>query len=670
MATSQNEPRVYSSIIVNNYLKYLTANYPAIDIDDLLRDSRLERHEVEDPLYWMTQSQAHLFFEKLSAHFDDPLKMAREAGRQIYSEISLGLLKYLSLNILGVGVLYKKVSKVASKLTKTSVFKTRRIASNKYEIEFTLLPGFKEMPHQEWNRIGILEAGPLLFSDKLADVKSSKKDRTTIYTIEWERPRSEKLTRYFMLFLALFLLAVFLLYPSGNISILKHLFPFVTISSFCFLLLRQHIRYKELSQVHKKHIEIVNQTIDNFSSDHQDLTKLNEIGDIINKSSQLDIILQEISNLISSDYNKGIFFISDSKKDFVSVQHLYGFDSKLKHINIDLIPFINNIDIHKPALFKDIESFHANQPLKPYAEHFSAADFPLCWVPIAFDRSLIGFFILSPNKAKLPIRQRDLHFLMGISSRIASGIHRLYAFATLIENDRIKSDFITTASHELRTPVQIILLGLSNLHENPTVKKEAADDLDIVESGTLRLREIISNILDLSALESEKDYKFDLHPASEVLTSIKPEMVNLTIANNHQVLFDYDETMLLRCDVSNLPTAIINLFSNACKYTSEGGKILLKIKDLFSETVIDVIDNGYGIPAEIQDKVFIKFFQSNTCRNETLGGCGIGLSIAKEIINAHGGEISITSPLKSQEYPELGLSPERLGTRARIHLSK
>jgi signal transduction histidine kinase len=335
-----------------------------------------------------------------------------------------------------------------------------------------------------------------------------------------------------------------------------------------------------------------------------------------------------------------------------------------------LIPFIKNIDIHKPLLFNDIESFRDNQSLRPYAEHFNAADFPLCWVPIVFDRSLIGFFMLKPDRAKLPVRQRDLHFLMGISSRIASGIHRLYAFAALIENDRIKSDFISTASHELRTPVQIILLGLSNLNDNPIVKKEAANDLEVLETGTLRLREIISNILDLSTLESEKGYQFDLYPASEVLSTIKPEMINLTAANNHQVLFDYDENMLLKCDVSNLSTAIVNLFSNACKYTAEGGKILFKINDLRSETVIDVVDNGYGIPAEIQDKVFIKFFQSDTCKNETLGGCGIGLSIAKEIINAHGGQISIASPLNPGRYPVLDLSAVRPGTRARIHLPK
>jgi signal transduction histidine kinase len=670
MIPSKNEPRIYNSIVINNYLKLLRAKYPKVDIDDLLSYAGIERHEAEDPLYWFTQTHASRFHERLSGYFEDHLQIAREAGRYVCSEISLGLLKYLSINILGVGVIYKHVAEYANKLTKTTVFKPRRISSNKYELEVTLLPGFEEKPYQEQNRIGVIEAGPLLFSNKLADVKSSKIGRTTTYTIQWDRPRSEIITRYIFLVLFLFLPTAALVYFYNDIPYLKYVSVFFLFSSFILLYLKQRFRYKELSNVHETHTNIVNQTIDKFYSDYEDLTRLNEIGNIINKNNQLDIILKEISKLISSDYHKGAFFISDDKKGFVSVQHLYGYSPDLKRISIDLIPFSHNIDIYKPNLFDNMAALSANDPLKPYAGYFNAADFPLCWLPITFDRSLVGFFFLSPQKDKLPMRQRDLHFLMGISSRIASGIHRLYAFASLVENDRLKSDFITTASHELRTPVQIILLGLSNLNNNIHVKKEAEKDLDIIKSGTFRLREIISNILDLSTVGSLKDYKIDLYPASEVLSFIKPEMINLITANNHQVFFEYDESVLLRCDVKNFPTAIINLFSNSCKYTAPGGKILLKITDIFGETAIDIIDNGYGIPANIQDKVFIKFFQADTSKNETLGGCGIGLSITKEILKAHGGEISITSPLNPRDYPELGLSSERLGTRARIHLPK
>ena len=670
MIPSKNEPRVYNSIIVNNYLKLFRAKYPKVDIDDLLSFAGIERHEAEDPLCWLTQTQAWRFFERFSRYFEDPLQIAREAGRYVYSEISLGLFKYLSINILGVGVIYKNAAKYANKLTKTTIFTSRRISSNKYELEITLLPGFEEKPHQEQNRIGVLEAGPLLFSNKLADVKSSKKGRTTTYAIQWDRPRSERITRYIFLVLFLFLPTTALLYFYDHISYLKYVSLFFLFFSFILLYLKQHYRYKELSDVHESHTNIVNQTIDNFYSDYKDLTRLNQIGDIINKNNQLNIILKEISELISSDYHKGAFFISDDKKGFVSAQHLYGYGPDLMSISIDLIPFSNNINIHKPLLFEKMEDLSANDPLKPCADCFNAAEFPLCWLPITFDRSLVGFFFLSPLKNRLPIRQRDLHFLTGISSRIASGIHRLYAFASLVENDRLKSDFITTASHELRTPVQIILLGLSNLNGNPDIKKEAKKDIDIINSGTIRLREIISNILDLGKLGSSKDYKIDLSPVSDVLSSIKPEMINLTAANNHQIFFEYDESNLLRCDAKNLPTAIINLFSNSCKYTAPGGKILLKISDRFGETTIDIVDNGYGIPANIQDKVFIRFFQADTHKNETLGGCGIGLSISKEILMAHGGEISLKSPLNPSDYPELDLSSERLGTRARIHLPK
>ena len=119
-----------------------------------------------------------------------------------------------------------------------------------------------------------------------------------------------------------------------------------------------------------------------------------------------------------------------------------------------------------------------------------------------------------------------------------------------------------------------------------------------------------------------------------------------------------------------LPTALLNLFSNSCKYTAPGGKIFISVSQNLHETRIDVIDNGYGIKKDIQDKVFIRFFQADTSKNETVGGCGIGLSIANEIIKAHGGEISITSPLNPEKYNFLALSGNRLGTMARVHLPK
>lgn len=670
MIPSKNEPPVYNSILFNNYLRLFRSKYPNIDTDDLLDYSGIERYEVEDPLQWLTQTQHQRFFEWISDNVGNTSKIAREAGNFIYSEISLGFIKYLSLNILGVGNIYKFAAKYANQLTKATLFTSRRLAANKYEIEVDLLPGFEELPHQEQNRIGVIEAAPLLFSNTLADVKSTKIGRKTIYTVQWERPRSEILTRFVLIISFLFLAAVSFLFLNENIDYLIYCSVFIFLACVALLFVKQHFRYKELSQVHQIQTDIVHETIEKFYSDYRELTTLNEIGNIINKNNQLTVILKEISKLISSNFHKGAFFVSDNYKDYVSVQHFYGYSPKLENIKIDLNYLKNHSDTNKPILIDNRKSLGNIEPLKEYEPYFDESDLPLCWIPIIFDRSIIGFFFLTPNENILPIRQRDLHFLMGISSRIASGIHRLYAFASLVENDRIKSAFLTTASHELRTPVQIILLGLSKLMENPVVFKEAEKDLGIVQSGTLRLREIISNILDLNALETSKDFKINLHPAFEVLALIKPEMKNLAGTYNHLIFFDYDESILLRCDPSHLPTAIINLFSNSCKYTASGGKIFLLINDFFSETRIDIIDNGYGIDKDIQDKVFIRFFQSENAKNATAGGCGIGLSIADEIIKAHGGQITITSPLNAKDYPELGLSSDRRGTRARIHLPK
>jgi signal transduction histidine kinase len=97
-------------------------------------------------------------------------------------------------------------------------------------------------------------------------------------------------------------------------------------------------------------------------------------------------------------------------------------------------------------------------------------------------------------------------------------------------------------------------------------------------------------------------------------------MKNLADANNHKVFFNFDESLFLKCDVKILPTALLNLYSNSCKYTARGGKIYIELSENSHETRIDIIDNGYGIPKEIQDKVFIRFFQADTSKNEAVGG--------------------------------------------------
>jgi signal transduction histidine kinase len=237
-----------------------------------------------------------------------------------------------------------------------------------------------------------------------------------------------------------------------------------------------------------------------------------------------------------------------------------------------------------------------------------------------------------------------------------------------VESDKLKSAFITTASHELKTPIQALLLGLDELE----VSRDIGESLTLLRTGVDRLCAVVDNILDLNLIES-KSHRLDKQTirVKRVLAPLKEEMLNYASIYSHDVSFDVQNDFKFNCDIRHLQTCLLNLFINSCKYTPRHGQILIRAKTGAGENCIDVIDNGAGIPEWAQDKVFFKFFQADNLNTGKIGGCGLGLSIAKEIIRRHGGDITLASPLEHREYSYLKLNlNERLGSKFTIHLPR
>ena len=115
-------------------------------------------------------------------------------------------------------------------------------------------------------------------------------------------------------------------------------------------------------------------------------------------------------------------------------------------------------------------------------------------------------------------------------------------------------------------------------------------------------------------------------------------------------------------DKDRIIQVLVNLLSNSIKYSPDGGQILIDVVSSESELVFSVADNGYGIPAWAQEEVFKKFFQADSVMSQKVGGCGLGLTISKGIVEEHGGSIRCESPLSREQFPDLALGGERQGT--------
>ncbi len=215
----------------------------------------------------------------------------------------------------------------------------------------------------------------------------------------------------------------------------------------------------------------------------------------------------------------------------------------------------------------------------------------------------------------------------------------------LAELDRLKSEFVMTASHELRTPLTSIGMSIKLLLERTMEKLDEKDRqlLLAAHEDLQRLKTLVSNLLDLSKIEAGKmEMEFEnisLHTlcqnAAGILENqIAEKHIHLTV-EVPQNLPD------VKADTNKITWVLTNLITNALRYTESGGSIRLWADHHGPYVHVSVSDNGSGIPLEAQSKIFDKFVQIKS--DKILGGSGLGLTICKEIVRAHGGTIWVDS---------------------------
>lgn len=215
------------------------------------------------------------------------------------------------------------------------------------------------------------------------------------------------------------------------------------------------------------------------------------------------------------------------------------------------------------------------------------------------------------------------------------------------ELDRSRREFVANASHELRTPLTTIKMVIEALAGDEGVTKNEMNKsfLDMAETESTRMELLIKNLLTLSQLDSKtmnfNVREFDLEESVAYLA--KSLAVNAS-ARGHKLTFDgaYDP-VIIRGDKIRIEQILINITSNAIKYTPDGGRISLRLHDLGDRAEITITDNGVGIPEEDIPHLFERFYRVEKARSSDKGGTGLGLAIAKEFAAAHGGDIRVSS---------------------------
>lgn len=211
--------------------------------------------------------------------------------------------------------------------------------------------------------------------------------------------------------------------------------------------------------------------------------------------------------------------------------------------------------------------------------------------------------------------------------------------------DIMRKEFVANVSHELKTPITTIKSYAETLLERDLDKNTSQKFLTVIDSECDRMARLVKDLLQLSNLDYRKTNwkKTEISPGN-TLKDIIGKLELLFKEKNQEVIYNIQEDMEnIVVDKDGIEQVILNIISNAIKYTENNGKIEIHAYQNKDKLIIKVIDNGIGIPDEDQNRIFERFYRVEKGRSRELGGTGLGLAIAKEIIEAHEGNIILKS---------------------------
>ena len=282
-------------------------------------------------------------------------------------------------------------------------------------------------------------------------------------------------------------------------------------------------------------------------------------------------------------------------------------------------------------------------------------------VPIMHQGRVIGSLSGHQTQSQRRWAEDDIDLLTAVATQIGSTLENARLISELREANRLKDEFLATLSHELRTPLTAIKGWVDLLSENDALQfdEELADGIEVIKHSAASLTQLISDLLDLSRIQ-RRVLRLERRPSDinavvlEAVQVVRPSAVIRNLDLRLELAASLPEANV---DAHRLQQVVWNLLTNAVKFTPEGGRIIVRsrlidgggilIAEDESEPlrwiVIEVEDDGEGIPAEFLPYVWDRFRQADSSTTRRHGGLGIGLALVKELVEAHGGRASVRS---------------------------
>ncbi len=211
-----------------------------------------------------------------------------------------------------------------------------------------------------------------------------------------------------------------------------------------------------------------------------------------------------------------------------------------------------------------------------------------------------------------------------------------------------KTEFISIAAHQLRTPLSIIKWAIATLlaGDQGALTAEQEESLGRVRVTNERMIDLVNDLLDIAQIEDGKfGFTFTVRDLTATIRAVMNEYTAL--AKERRIVFTLDTPPMalppIAFDRTKLPAAVHGLIDNAFHYTKEGGSITVSLAVVDASVEIRVADTGIGVPAQEMDRLFTKFFRSENAIHMAPNGSGLGLFIVKNIVERHGGTVAVES---------------------------
>lgn len=214
-----------------------------------------------------------------------------------------------------------------------------------------------------------------------------------------------------------------------------------------------------------------------------------------------------------------------------------------------------------------------------------------------------------------------------------------------VKLDNMQKEFVADVSHELKTPITSIMGYADTLLESEYDKETQTKFLGVISSEAKRMARLVTDLLVLSRYDNKKITKEESEFDLGELTKKCIERLKFEIEKKHHHVecFVTANVPPVHADKYGIERVILNILTNAIKYTPENGVIKAYVGFVYNDAYIKIIDNGIGIPEEDLNRIFERFYRVDKARTREMGGTGLGLSIAKEILDQNNGSIDMKS---------------------------